>query len=61
MEEQPSDDSPEYWEEPTRCPVCGGWLTWRRRVPHYETGIDLVYADVRRRRFALSLYGFREV
>lgn len=49
MEEQSSDGSPEHWEEPTRCPVCGSWFTGRRRVPPYETELTLytpTFADV---------------
>lgn len=49
MEEQPSDGSPEHWEEPTRCPVCGSWFAGGRRVPPYETELVLyapTFADV---------------
>ena len=49
MEEGPSDGSPEHWEEPTFCPVCGSWFAGRRRVPPYETELELyapTFADV---------------
>ena len=63
MEEGPSDGSPEHWEEPTRCPVCGSWFAGGRRVPPYETELVLyapTFADVVLRSNFLTSEKFKE-